>query len=112
MSYAHDDTHFHLITIDKHQAISSTMPSGVYTKGIGVSIRDGLDRLLVRMGPLPTGMEKVHAFGEDVVIHKASEHAEKTHEQDNVSSIEECSNNLRGYSETKHENYIGLTHLA
>jgi hypothetical protein len=46
------------------------------------------------MRPRPSGVKQVHSLGEDVIIHQSGEHTEKAHEENDISAVEESSDNL------------------
>jgi hypothetical protein len=46
------------------------------------------------MRPRPSSVEQVHSLGKDVIVHQSSEHAEKAHEENDISAVEESSDDL------------------
>ncbi|KAI3492688.1 hypothetical protein L1887_42606 [Cichorium endivia] len=90
---AEDDGHLHLERVGEDKRIVGAVPGGVDADGVGVAIGDGFDGAVL-VGPVPAGVEEVHALASNVVVEEAGEHGEDTHEKHHVATVEEHGEDL------------------
>jgi len=91
MDDAQDNRHLHLVRICEHKPVLGAVPAWVQPDRINIAIVLGL--YLTRL-EVPSRVPDVHGLAEDIVVHKPSEHGEETHENDNVTAVEECANDF------------------
>jgi hypothetical protein len=96
-----DDRHLHLVRVGKYESVLRTVPAGIQTNGIHMSVRASFGIPLV---PIPSRMPKMHGFAEDVVVYEPGEHGEYTHENDDVTTAIESELELSSFS------HIGCTY--